>query len=376
MHQSTLGERITAALSTVVAIALLGAALSAQQAQAPTADYLASLEADLRLQLDLAFRHDGGARRKQVAALEATLQAWRESAQSADDHELLVEWMQTAIRHTMPGAAGKLPPTPEFEEIPLPAAVEPAPALVDEPAPTPAEQPAPTQAPPAEIAAAPVSDAPGVTPIAVPPAVVVEPIADERPAIDEAVIEAPSAAGAPVPETPVAPVEHSITVPPVVGPVEAEDSDSGPAVVDASGEDEMPAAQIVDPVPPVVRINLAELNARILGYHQGLDEIEAALVADGEFSPERLAALVDHLEHLATQYQFVSLYYGALTADEQAATVAPRSIIDAVDLVAAQVAAASDGDPLEDFDAAHADRPTLAQRLQALADAVSDASNR
>ena len=60
-----------------------------------------------------------------------------------------------------------------------------------------------------------------------------------------------------------------------------------------------------------------------------------------------------------------------LTAAEQPGAAAPRSIADAVDLVAARVAAAAGDDLLDDFDAAHADQPALAQRLQALADAVA-----
>ena len=64
MHQPTYGERATAVVSTIVAIAILGAVVTAQQARAPQAGGerggLASLESDLRFQLDLAFRTDGG----------------------------------------------------------------------------------------------------------------------------------------------------------------------------------------------------------------------------------------------------------------------------------------------------------------------------
>ena len=56
MQSSTTGERVTAVLSTLVAIAILGAAVTAQQSRTPQADRLASLESDLRFQLDLAYR--------------------------------------------------------------------------------------------------------------------------------------------------------------------------------------------------------------------------------------------------------------------------------------------------------------------------------
>jgi hypothetical protein len=375
MHQSTFGERVTAVISTVVAIALLGAAVTAQQSRAPRADYLASLEADLRLQVDLAFRQDGGARRTQVAALEATLQAWRESAQSADDYGLLVEWMQSAIQHTMPGRAGKLPPTPDFGAIPPPMTA-PAPPPVVEP-PTPVEEQASPPSLPAETSDAPVADAPVVPPVAAPPAIPAEPIADIQPASDEAVIEASPTDEAPrepaVEGAPAAPVEHSITVPTAVESTETEGPAHEPTVVAVAAEPIAAAIESTEPTPPAVRINLAELNARIEGYHQGLDEIEAALIADGEVSPEQLADLVGQLEQLAAQYQFVNLYYVALSAAEQRGAAAPRSMAEVVDLVAARVAAARGGDLLDDFDAAHADQPTLAQRLKALADAVGAA---
>ncbi len=363
MHQSTTGERLTAVISTLVAVALLGAAVTAQQPPPPHADRLASLESDLRYQLDMALRHDGAAHKTRIAELDATLAAWRESPQSPDDNQLLADWLEAAIDQSMPGSSGELPTRPEFGAEPPIIVTPPAPVNVEEPAATP--EPALV-----EITTAP-EPAP---PVVEEPAEVIEPfivaVSEAEPLATESAVE------------PAAPPEHSIAIAPAATttqttPAELVDSTPVEAVVDASQPPPIspyeltPAEPTSEPEvaqPAAVQVNLAELNARIGGYHQQLAETEAALVAEEEPTPQRLEALVGEVEELAAQYQFISLYHESLSEAERMHVEPLRGMGDVLAL--ATGLAGRDADFLADFDAEASEEPTLAERLSAVADAV------
>jgi hypothetical protein len=348
MSQSTTGERVTAAISTVVAIAILGAAVTAQQARTPIADRLASLESDLRFQFDLVFRDDHGALQGRLGELELTLDAWQKSPQSSDDVQLLIDWLRTSIERTMPGHSGELPPLPPFgrQRPSIVATTSPRFAAPPDAKPTPALAPreAATVIAGAELPA-------------------------EEPAIEIAPV--PTTPTTPArssadPPTPTMPPEHPATVQPIAelaaAAIEAAPAPAPPAEPTRTG---------IAPRPPLgVNLNLAELNARIAGYHDWLAEIDAALIADDKPSARRLADLVGQLESLAGQYKFVRLYHDALTPAERRFVPAPRPMTETLALVDQRVAAATGDDFLEDFDAAHADKPTLAQRLHNVAKAV------
>lgn len=359
MSQSTTGERVTAAISTIVAVAILGAAVTAQQARTPIADRLASLESDLRFQFDLSFRDDHGALQAHLGELELTLDAWRKSPQSSDDVQLLVDWLLTSIERTMPGHSGKLPPLPPFGRL-RPTAVAPVaqpPAAPLDPRPTPSPALAPSE-----------------------PAAVIEGVElpAEEPALDLDATSTPptpstghveSSVDPPTP-TPEAPPEQSVAAVsvPEIAAAAIEEPPTPAPTPEAPAE---PTPTLVARPPRLgVSLNLAELNARITGYHGGLAEMDAALIADNKPSARRLAGLVGQLESLAGQYKFVRLYYDALTPAERRFVPAPRPMRDTLVLVDQRVAAATGDDFLDDFDAAHADQPTLAQRLHNVAKAV------
>jgi hypothetical protein len=121
-----------------------------------------------------------------------------------------------------------------------------------------------------------------------------------------------------------------------------------------------------------VQVNLAELNARIRGYHHGLAEIEAALIT-GQRSAAHLAAVVEDLERLAGQYQFLRLYYDSLTSVERRRVPRPRTLAEVVALAKGQLAASTGEDFLQAFDARSGESPTLADRLDALSNVEKDA---
>jgi hypothetical protein len=337
MASSTTGERITAVVSVLVSIAMLGAVVTAQQGRRFDGDDLVRLESDLRFQLDLNARFDRTAHKARLAQLESVLQAWRQSMQSSADRQLLVAWFKAAIAQTITNSAAKLPPPPDFGAQPPLIVASPPPASEPQATSEATEPPSPELAPaaPPDVSSELVSSSDGAPP-------------------DEA---SPNESEPPAPTPPAG--EHSITQlgpPPTEGLPYFTEGDQNASVEDVEA-----------PLPPV-QVNLAELAARIRGFHHSLDGIEASLVAEAPLPAERLEAIVTRLESLAVQHRFLRLYYDALTVAERRLVEQPRSMADTIRFAAAQPAAGSaDDDFLSDFAAAESDMPTLAQRLAALA---------
>lgn len=123
--------------------------------------------------------------------------------------------------------------------------------------------------------------------------------------------------------------QHSVAVRPKPGPT------STPAqAVAIAADDDMPAANPSKPAQPL-EFNLIELNARIGGYHDGLDGVNAELVADKRMNSLRLTRLVSELEELATQHEFIQLYYSALSERERQFVFEPRPIRPYIDMAEA-----------------------------------------
>ena len=329
-NKSTRGQRTTAVLSTLAAVAILGAAVTADPAGTkPTTTRLMSLESDLRFQLEMTYRHDGGAKANRFAALEATLEAWRRSPQSQRDERALVEWMRASISRSVPGELRELPATPAFgTEEPSEGGTHRSTAA--EPATiAPRTQPAVTQ------------------PTAAPPVVQRVPPREDG-----------LATPAPSPPPAVAP---TASAPTLAGGVAVQQ----PKVVEPSGEEsitvrKVPAADSTptrslaeshEGTPPptaAVQVNLSELNARIGGYHDGLRQLEAAVVAAGDgMTTEQMTRWVAEAEHLAQQYRFARLYHDSLTERERLFVMEPRSMQSTIDLLRRQHASIARGD--EDF---------------------------
>lgn len=332
MSSSTSGERITAVVSVLVSIALLSAVVTAQQSRRFDGGDLVRLESDLRFQLDLNARFDRTAHEARLAQLENVLQSWRQSMQSSANRQRLVAWFQAAIAQTVSNSAAKLPPPPEFGAQP-PLIVASAPPASDPQATSDATEPPPPDLAPAappDVSGGPVSSSGGAS-------------------TDETEPPAPAPPAG----------EHSVAQ---LGPPPAE------GLPYSTDGDQNASAGDVENLAPPIQINLAELAARIRGFHHSLDGVKAALVAEAPLPAERLEAIVTRLEALAVQHRFLLLYYEALTIAERRFVEAPRSMADTIRFAAAQPAAGStDDDFLSDFAAAETDAPTLAQRLAALA---------
>jgi len=120
---------------------------------------------------------------------------------------------------------------------------------------------------------------------------------------------------------------------------------------------------LTEPPPTAeISINLAELAARTAGYHDVLNEIEAALYqlcqphGQSADSRQKLASArrsLSQLEQLVDDYQFIKLYDGLLTEPQRRTIPAPRSpasLCERFSLCLDQWAAPREEDYLRSFD--------------------------
>jgi hypothetical protein len=120
-----------------------------------------------------------------------------------------------------------------------------------------------------------------------------------------------------------------------------------------------------------VRVNFAELTARIAGYHRGLNDLEAEFRAfDGE-DLTILSRWAEELAGLTADYRFVQLYFNTLTQSEQRTLTAPRPLAPTLAALQRQLTRAEQAqadDFLGEFDATHQARTAqLREQLATLA---------
>lgn len=368
-------ERATALVSAMVAIAILGMAVTAQPTRTSPNDRLVRLESDLRYQLELGSRVDPAAFAQRTKTLDAALEAWRKSPQSAKDHDLMSGWLRDALVKSLPGEEGAWPEGPVFSEE---AEVRVVRKEIVE-----GEKEQQQEYEKKE----------SVVVEEVTPAVVTLPADSLRGARQQAA-KAPEVSAAKPVVTPPA------ITPPVVtksNPQRESNADvvkrAAPTVAQAAGVYKGVKAELVGAKPQAesiqvvkveaakpapVAVNLAELNARVGGYHEGLREIEAAVVAGREgMTAGQVAKLVSQLEQLAGHYQFVRLYYDSLTREERPSVTQPRSMAATVELVERERARVEIAEN-EDFLVSNevVEEGELAMRLKALAEVAERGGTR
>jgi hypothetical protein len=388
-------ERSTLLLSAVVAIVILAAAVTAQPSRHSPVDRLANLESDLRFQLDLRWRADRSVYAERIAQLDRALAAWRESPRSEGDFRLLADWLRASIVSSLPGESGDLPAPPEFGAAPRVEIVAQARRAESPPAARPraskaaaaasnASQHDPPRAPApvasrrtdtaaAQNAAAPRLAASGRTPSSSPPAMAppnsASPKAHAAPAdAGRRPMRQPPRVDGPPTDTA---TPRSIVRKPAPAPESPPSRFASAVTADApTAQPNSKSTPGASPPQVAVRVNVAELNARIRGYHDGVAEVEAAVIASRQkASVASVTMLVGKVEDLASQYQLVRLYYESLTDAERRRVSAPRPLGAVIELVEAQrrVVEATGSDFLGSFDD---DEPAseLAQRLQEAAE--------
>jgi hypothetical protein len=354
MVESNRNEHLTAFVSTIVAVAILAAGVTATQNQENPGDDVTRAVADLRFQLEMAFRHDERERDSRLAQLDALVSAWEKSPQSADDRTNLFKWLQKSAGRSLPGALAPLPALPEFSR--------PSPAVVH------------------EVKKVPVGEKPIVIvpPVAKPPVSVAT-----KPVVENTITP-----------TPVDPLEQEMIAlrqPPSLAPGEANTTSvEQPAMAPRPSVQEQPQlvpgkllasvpAKEVPKTDEPIGVNLTELAARIAGYHDALDEVETALLRLDAPSLDVVIAQIDELDRMTRDYNFVSLYYGSLTSSERQRVIEPRSMTSTLSEVERQLdrcAEMLDGDFLGSFDQAAVDEIAgLRTKLKTIGERVK-ASNR
>ncbi|MCG8448887.1 MAG: hypothetical protein MI725_04820 [Pirellulales bacterium] len=309
MNQSTTqGERITAVVSTLVAIAILAAGVTAQQQHAPPSDELIQLESDLRFQLEMAFRHDTTERQKRLAQLAQVIAAWEDAPRTATNRQQLVDWLLESTSRSIPGAVEDLAAAPVFDgpNPPEPAGAPQTDFVVSSP-------PGPKLAKPDE------KNAPTPTPVAAAPVA-----RTQKEVLPESIMERTA--------------KHVAT-----------DATFATIQQDTVTAGSNPSPATAEPEPRgQVFINLTELSARIAGYHEGLNALEARLVTLEEAELDILAELVDQLDGMTRNFRFVKLYHDALTAHERQAVESPRSPLATLIEIESLIERSENAEP-EDF---------------------------
>jgi len=355
MSLSTLtSERITAVVSTLMAIAILAAGVTAQHSRAPL-DEIEQLESDLQFQLDWAFRHDSKERSKRIARLEETISAWHESPGSEGDRKLLASWLLESTIRSMPGTIKPFPSVPEFSkpaDVVIAESVETVPVEIVvaqiEPHKTEPTDSKVVPLKPTKHVAVQVTEAiesPVLEKIKTPPA------NDHVAAIVRIAISKPAA--------------HS-----------TDDLFKDPPEEMPQGDvPQFETSQLSDAVEPTekpVRINLNELAARIAGYHEGLDQIETELLLASSPDLDFFAEQIQKLDHLTRDYGFVELYYEALSEQEQKHIRTPRwmnATLGEIERLLQRHESKQDGDFLGSFDPAQIQQiEELRQQLAKIAD--------
>jgi hypothetical protein len=330
MVESSRNERLTAFVSTVVAVAILAAGVTATQNQENPGDDVTRAVADLRFQFDMAFRHDERERDGRLAQLDALVSAWEKSPQSADDRARLFKWLQESAGRSLPGALAPLPALPKFSRL--------APEVVH------------------EVKKVPVDEKPIV-------------LTPPQPAVTKSAVANKLVVENTITPTPSDPLEEEMVAlrqPPSLAPGEATVADvDKPALAPRPAGQEQPklvpgrlltsVAVKEEPATEQVGVNLTELAARIAGYHDALDEVETALMRLEAPSLDIVIAQIDQLDRMTRDYGFVTLYYGSLTSKEREQVIEPRSMNSTLTEVNRQLdrcAETLDGDFLGSFDQA------------------------
>ncbi len=353
-------ERITAIVSTLMAIAILAAGVTAQQSRAPL-DELEQLESDLQFQLDWAFRHDSKERSRRIAWLEETITAWHESPGSEEDRKLLASWLLESTIRSMPGTIKPFPSVPEFSRPMVVAAAEPIETLPAERTPS-VTKPAATETAKTEPVVGKILKSTPSKIVDVQPTETVEILAPATTPVDDNEAALVAIASAVANAQPTAKSNDG----PFADPVRE-------TKLAAPPQDE--ATQIVESVEPSgkpVRINLTELTARIAGYHEGLDQVETALLLASSPDLDFLEEQVQKLDELMRNFRFVELYYKALSEQEQKHIRTPRRInatLTELESLLQRHESRQDGDFLGSFDPAQNQRiEELRQQLTKIAD--------
>ena len=327
-------ERITAIVSTIVAIAVLAGGVTAYQANTAPVEDIVQLESDLRFQLEVGFMHDHRERAARLEQLQQITKAWHASEKTNTDRAKLADWLLEATISSMAGSNQAMPSQPLFNGEPV-------------------EAKAATKAQPVQPVTA--------------EQVLTDPEIDVEAAeqfLPTAEISSPKPMGSGKKE------KKGSSTPGIAAKTPAVLKAKQRPTPAASSSSIAAATEKIESQPrtPDVQVNLSELAARITGYHTGLDEVERTLtkVKSGDF--DTLAEQVHELEQLTRDFQFLRLYHQGLSEAEQRWVPTPRGPVTTLAQLQRRIDEAQEtlaGDFLDEFDASNPDRLTVLRKQAA-----------
>jgi hypothetical protein len=360
MVQTSGNERLTAFVSTIVAVAILAAGVTAHQSAAPTDTDIMQVASDLRFQLEMAFRHDLRERESRLAQFDAVMAAWNIAPQSYNDRELLLGWLREAGTNSLPGVRLPLPPVPDFSKSGLVLA-DSDPAAKHQVG---NHQVRKLSSPEIKL---PETQQPDFRKQTQSQHVIAAPSLESAPLSAQNPVKEKT----PVTPTPADPLEEEMIAlrqPQSLTMGSHEVEPGRLAIAPRPGIAEQPRAieqNLLASVPVAnnklatpVAVNFTELAARIAGYHDGLDEVELALLRMNTPDLAVVREQVEKLDSMTRDYGFVRLYYDSLTPQERQSVLEPRSMQATLVEVQRQLKRceeAGDGDFLGTLDA-QADR--------------------
>jgi hypothetical protein len=332
MKKTNSDRRLTLVACTLIAAAILGAAVTAQHGHRQPLSALAELESDLRIQLQMAFRHDTAQHQIRQEQLDQILNAWLQSPRSPADRQLLTQWLRQSIRSSMPGSTHPLPSLPSFSRtmppqlpVKLPAKTntldslnpkdiehetkEPSEAVERE------ESDATMRTPSQDSAAITVSD----SQIASVPTKTALPESSSITAYKTTQLN-------PQPE-----LHHGSHTAAPLGTSHQRQTTLFTGHSNSRSQTLAQKTNLSKTLPASeVTINLAELAARTAGYHDGLNEIEADLFQlnePGDVVQKLTIAKwsLRKLQQLIDDYQFIKLYDSLLNKKQRQLILAPHS---------------------------------------------------
>jgi len=358
--------RRTILLALIAVLAVLGGVVAAPAAaQSDRSSELQQLVTDLDYQLKLVAQFDRLASDKRRAQLAAAIERWNDSPRGEADFQVMQQWLKRAIRASMPGLPKDAPHLPEFPqpELSEPELLETE--LLEPVAKSPAVEPDVEAKPQSPKTVAPKTVAPEPEAIASPSVALPKPGEAVKKSAPRALAKrVPQFKNVPrqtKPEAIAPPAPAKTFSPPVVKRSPRPENELGNPFVDdpiepspaavagtsprgtasrgtasrgtaSRGTASRGTAPATSPTPRVVmrpaglstsvskssqvRVNVAELGARVRGYVQGLRRVEAQLVASPRMSIEELLLVAQELQQLANQRGFVSLYLDGLAGDD------------------------------------------------------------